>query len=112
MGMKPVRRYSQHITRGPRWKALRLKALQRDGWQCVRCGARVGLEVDHILPVRDRPDLAWALDNLQVLCGPCHARKSRIEAGHAPLNPTREAWRNLVRNTRLNPSGFNGEDPC
>ncbi|MEC3861191.1 HNH endonuclease signature motif containing protein [Mesobacterium sp. TK19101] len=90
------KRHSAKVTRGPRWKALRLQALDRDGWQCVKCGTRRRLECDHILPVRDRPDLAYALSNLQILCGRCHARKTRIEVGHAPLSKPRQEWRNLL----------------
>ncbi|MAK61798.1 MAG: endonuclease [Ponticaulis sp.] len=97
MGLKTFKRYSRHITRGPRWKAIRVQALQRDGWKCVQCGEKVGLEIDHIKPVRDRPDLAWSLDNLQSLCGRCHARKTRTEAGLKPLPPTRQAWRSLLQ---------------
>lgn len=92
-----IKRYSRHITRGPRWKALRMQALTRDGWQCVQCGKRLGLEIDHIKPVRHRPDLAYDLNNLQTLCGACHSRKTRIEVGLGQPNPRQDAWRKLVR---------------
>lgn len=103
MGMKEHKRYSRHVTRGPRWKALRMRALDRDGWQCVECGARHRLEIDHVEPVRTRPDLAYALDNLQTLCGRCHASKTRLEAGHKPLPPKRQEWRDLLQNMRRKP---------
>ncbi len=90
------RRYSKHITRSARWKALRVQALRRDDWQCVCCGARGRLEVDHIKPVRTHPELAFTLSNLQSLCGVCHARKTRIECGHPPPSPERIAWRDAV----------------
>ncbi|KGB81965.1 MAG: HNH endonuclease signature motif containing protein [Pseudomonadota bacterium] len=96
-------RHSAKVTRGPRWKALRMQALDRDGWQCVQCGARHRLEVDHIEPVRDRPDLSYSLGNLQCLCGRCHARKTRLEVGHTPLPPERQKWRNLLRDMQHNP---------
>ena len=103
MGMNCKRsafaRHSAKVTRGPRWKALRMQALDRDEWQCVQCGARRGLEVDHIEPVKDRPDLAYALANIQCLCGRCHARKTRMEVGHKPLPPERARWRDLLRQT-------------
>lgn len=89
-------RYSKHITRGPRWKALRLKVLRRDGFKCVKCQARGRLEVDHILPVRTHPELAYEIDNLQVLCPSCHSRKTRQENGHAPPDPHRAQWRAAV----------------
>lgn len=90
-------RHSAKVTRGQRWKALRMQALDRDDWSCVQCGERRRLEVDHIEPVRDRPDLAYSLTNLQTLCGRCHARKTRIEVGMGQPNPAREAWKSLLR---------------
>lgn len=96
-------RHSARITRGPRWKALRMQALERDGWQCVQCNACTGLECDHVQPVRDRPDLAYTLSNLQILCGRCHARKTRLEVGHKPLPAKRQAWRDLLRDMQPNP---------
>ena len=96
-------RHSKRVTRGPRWKALRMQALNRDGWQCVKCGERKRLEVDHIKPVRTHPELSYVLANLQCLCGPCHTRKTRIEVGHKPLTPKRQAWRDLLRDMQRNP---------
>lgn len=101
MGLKEHKRYSRHITRGPRWKALRLQALRRDGWQCVQCGAKTRLEIDHIESVRTRPDLAWSLDNLKTLCASCHTKKTRIEVGHKPLSPERQQWRTLLCEKQL-----------
>jgi 5-methylcytosine-specific restriction endonuclease McrA len=108
MGVDRWHRYSRHVTRGPRWKALRLQALRRDGWACVECGARHRLEVDHIEPVRAAPERAFELANLQTLCGRCHARKTRIECGHPVLSPERQAWRDLLRDPRRKPSS-NGD---
>ena len=98
------KRHSAKVTRGPRWKALRMQALDRDNWACVQCGTHKRLECDHVLPVRDRPDLAYSLTNLQILCGACHARKTRIEVGHKPLTPKRQQWRDLLRDMQRNPT--------
>lgn len=103
-------RHSRHITRGPRWRALRLEALRRDGWQCVQCGARKRLEIDHIEAVRNAPEKAWDLDNLQTLCAACHTRKTRIECGHPVLSPERQAWRDLLRDPRMKPSSIGETD--
>lgn len=101
MGMnrkrKEYARHSKKVTRGPRWKALRMQALDRDGWVCVSCGDMRRLEVDHIQPVRTHPELSYVLSNLQCLCGRCHTRKTRIEVGHKPLPPKRQEWRDLLR---------------
>jgi 5-methylcytosine-specific restriction protein A len=59
------------------WKRARTKAKQRDGYQCTVCGAvDVPLDVDHILGWRQRPDLAFELDNLRTLCRRCHNRRT------------------------------------
>ena len=106
--MRP--RYDRHgakVYRDKRWPALRLAAKRRDGWCCVQCGSRYRLEVDHIQPVRDRADLSFDLINLQTLCGPCHGRKTRLEAGHPELSPERQAWRDLLHDMQRNPNPTN-----
>ncbi|MGC9420268.1 MAG: HNH endonuclease [Rhodovulum sp.] len=93
-------RQSAAVIRTRRWKALRLEALRRDGWQCVQCGAKGRLEVDHIVPVRDAPERAFDLSNTQCLCPACHARKTRIEIGLGRIDPAREAWKALLQSQR------------
>jgi 5-methylcytosine-specific restriction endonuclease McrA len=100
---KEYKRHSARVTRGARWKALRMQALERDGWQCVKCSARQRLECDHILPVRTHPELAYTLSNLQILCACHHAQKTRIEVGHKALTPKRQQWRDLLRDMQRNP---------
>lgn len=90
-------RFSQKITRTRRWKALRLIALRRDGFRCVECRAPGRLEVDHIRPVREAPELAFELSNLQSLCAACHGRKTAREVGLPPLDPRKSAWRAAVK---------------
>ena len=91
------RRYSKHVTRTKRWAVLRQQIIERDGWACRCCGKRaLRLEVDHVKPVRLRPDLAFDPRNLQSLCGPCHTRKTRIECGHKEKSPERKAWADAV----------------
>ena len=81
---------------------MRMLALERDGWACVQCGERRGLEVDHVQPVKTHPELSFSLGNLQCLCGKCHSRKTRIEIGLGQLNPKREAWKKLVNDLQKN----------
>jgi 5-methylcytosine-specific restriction endonuclease McrA len=89
-------RHSDRVLRDRRWPALRQAALRRDDYRCRSCGARGRLEVDHVRPVRDAPELAFELDNLQSLCGPCHSRKTRGEVGLPQLDPERARWRKAV----------------
>ncbi|MEP0322871.1 HNH endonuclease [Bauldia litoralis] len=95
--MNHFRGPSRRITKTRRWKALRLEALRRDNFQCRECSAPAN-EVDHIRPVRDAPELAFDLENLQSLCSGCHSRKTAFEVGIAGRDtPDRRAWRGLVR---------------
>jgi len=93
---REYKRYSAKVTRGPRWKALRMMALDRDEWRCQHCGDRRRLECHHIEPVKTHPQLAYTLSNLLILCGSCHAKVTRIEVGHKPLPPKRQEWRDLL----------------
>ena len=97
MGVNEYRRHSARVTRSSRWRVLRMQALRRDDFNCVSCGSVHRLQVDHIEPVRDRPELAWDLDNLQTLCASCHSRKTIQEIGLSPLSPARAEWREMLR---------------
>ncbi len=58
------------------WYKLRQKALTRDKYRCVSCGASVrgkGMaHIDHKIRRRIAPRLALDLNNLQTLCSTCH----------------------------------------
>ena len=73
-----------------RWERVRLAALDRDGWRCVRCGGARRLAVHHRTPLARGGD-PFDLGNVETLCAPCHWSE------HRPRDPAREAWRALVR---------------
>jgi len=77
------------------WKSARKAAKDRDGWKCVKCGARGRLEVDHIKGLRDG-GAPFDLTNLQTLCISCHAKKTRVEI-FGEMDPERMKWRDLLR---------------
>lgn len=89
-------RFGSAIYRTQQWKAVRLLVKRRDGWKCVKCGARGRLEVDHITALRDG-GAPYDLTNLQCLCPACHSRKTAIETGITPLDPERQKWRDLLK---------------
>lgn len=39
-------------------------------------------DVDHIIPLKVKPQLAYDPENLQTLCHSCHSRKTRVEMNH------------------------------
>jgi len=103
----PWRRHSKAVTATKRWQVLRHEILERDKWTCVcGCGRRTRLEIDHVQPVRLRPDLAFDPANLQTLAAPCHTKKTRIECGHPPpvRSPARDAWAEAVADLATNPN--------
>jgi len=67
------------------WRRAREAALARDRGMCRDCmdlfEAGTGFRprraalVHHDIPVEVRPDLAYDLQNLRSLCGPCHNRQ-------------------------------------
>lgn len=63
---------------GARWRKLRLLVLARDP-VCRTCQRAPSTDVDHITPKRRGG--ADTLENLQGLCGGCHARKTALTDG-------------------------------
>jgi len=68
---------------GSNWKEQRNKAIERDRYRCQSCGDHInelrdeessGLEVHHIVPIRefDEPEDANFQENLITLCSKCH----------------------------------------
>ena len=102
MGVKRWHGPARKIGKSRRWPALRLAALRRDGWARKACGSKLHLQVDYVQPVRDAPEKAFDLDNLQVLCRPCHYAKTRKELGHPELSPERKKWRAMVQEMHRN----------
>ncbi|MCF2947578.1 HNH endonuclease [Paraglaciecola aquimarina] len=62
------------------WLKLRYLAFEKFGNQCSCCGNSpvngAVLHVDHIKPRSQFPELAFDINNLQVLCGFCNLGKS------------------------------------
>lgn len=60
-----------------RWRKLRRRVLERDGYSCAYCGGQAD-SVDHIIPraawPADQPGVD-DLTNLVACCTPCNSRK-------------------------------------
>ncbi|NBX82458.1 HNH endonuclease [bacterium] len=58
--------------RSGKWPRVRREHLEREP-TCVACGRSRDLEVHHIVPFHDRPELELDPENLITLCAdPCH----------------------------------------
>ena len=88
---------SARVVGTPRWRRLRAKILDRDGYRCSRCGRAGKLEVDHVKPVSCGGAPFDPL-NLQALCRRCHFAKTATENLRRPraIPPEVLAWDNLV----------------
>lgn len=83
------------------WNHLRLQTLERDGSQCVRCGAPVSETTAHIDHIVSGKFGTNQLSNLRTLCRRCHVLRadnrhrgmiaSALRDGVIPPN-----WRELV----------------
>ena len=69
---------ARRIYNSKAWRVLRDQVLSEEPW-CRVCHAVGFLEVDHRIPVEVAPWLALERSNLQALCPPCHAAKTRRE---------------------------------
>jgi len=56
---------------------IRNRVLAKCSYKCMGCySQRVeALVLDHIIPIRVRPDLVTSIENLQMLCFPCNKTK-------------------------------------
>lgn len=60
-------------------RSLREEIERRDGSQCRLCGCGGPFDLDHVEPLWKAPHRALDRANLQVLCRPCHRRKTAAE---------------------------------
>jgi 5-methylcytosine-specific restriction protein A len=78
----PALAFANNIRSSARWKRLRLLKLGHDPL-CEDCRehgvTEPAAQVHHMIPVAERPDLAFDRDNLRSLCTTCHARREAEE---------------------------------
>ena len=79
-----------------RWGWARLKAFERDGWKCTRCGRRGRLEAHHEPPLHAGGD-AYDLSGIVTLCRACHIERHRSDRE----TPGRREWRALANELML-----------
>lgn len=78
-----------------RWRNLRDRIRERDGHLCSECKGNgltvAGIDVHHIKPIMEFPELAFNEDNLILLCRPCHYKHKQVE-----VTEKEAAWQSLV----------------
>lgn len=91
-----------------RWRHTRINVICRDLSTCQICKRVIPYpEVDHITPLhRDSDQDPYDMENLQTLCKPCHAEKTRKELGHAPPVEGRGDWLDYVKSLSTQPRKY------
>lgn len=75
----PTKKAKQKFYDSWEWKKLRLYILDTQGRECLSCGAKKELCVDHIKSLHYHWDLRLDASNLQVLCNDCNMGKGATE---------------------------------
>jgi hypothetical protein len=78
---------ASHFYASVEWKATRADVLRLSAYRCEWCGATTKdarLEVDHIVTRLIAPERAFDLNNLRVLCKPCHDGRHTVDRGVMP----------------------------
>jgi len=78
--------------RSKQWRAMRSFMLSENPL-CVECKKKgiikVACDCDHIIDVKDDPSRCLDYTNLQMLCKPCHGKKTRTrQTGYNDNNST------------------------
>lgn len=72
---EPLRKKNRH-----KLKFIRSQLIRNNGRHCQDCGGmfpKKKLELHHVVPVCDRPDLITDMENLRILCHECHMKYHR-----------------------------------
>jgi len=63
----------------PRWQKKRLEVLERDDWQCQKCGDKeTTLHVHHLRYIPNKAPWEYKNYNLLTLCSNCHEYETEI----------------------------------
>lgn len=81
-----TKRKQYNFYRTRQWSRLREQVLERDHFLCAYCQVQGVITpaktVDHIVPIEYDQTLKADVDNLAVICGKCHRRKTDWEQGY------------------------------
>jgi 5-methylcytosine-specific restriction protein A len=72
------------------WRRFRARYLAANPYCCTPSCRRAATEVDHVLSIRERPDLRLDPSNCRPFCKPCHSRRTALEQGFAVQGAMRD----------------------
>lgn len=97
--------YDPDVTKYEWQKRIRPSILERDGHECVVCGTKDFLTVDHIIPLSHGGKSSF--ENLITMCRPCNMKKSTKTVGvHVYQEVARK--RNITMKSSEHQHDFNG----
>ena len=68
------------------WRRLRQAVLERDHCWCQVCKRRWANTGHHVIPIKERPDLALDMDNCEAICDICHNQEHPEKGGHEAVS--------------------------
>lgn len=71
---RPTRNKALNIRDTARWQRLRKRVIAMTG-HCEWCGTTTDLTADHVIPISERPDLAFEPLNVRCLCDLDNSRR-------------------------------------
>ncbi len=84
--------------------------LKEFNYKCRICGSKDKLELDHIIPVYSSIELAYSLDNLQILCKQCHCKKHNINQDHKIFREKNPKGKKTVKFVKVKSIRFVGNE--
>ncbi len=60
------------------YEIWRKKVLERDNYECVKCGSKNTLHCHHLIPWKEDNSKRFEIDNGQTLCASCHMKEGFV----------------------------------
>lgn len=61
-----------HDRNSVQYKEWRASVFERDGYKCLKCGAKKDIQAHHIKPWKKNKELRYVVSNGETLCRKCH----------------------------------------
>lgn len=81
---------------GTRWRKLRAQVLAEEPVCYIAGCGRLSAQVDHVIPLKMRPDLAHVRANLRGICASHNASKGARLPGAPPPPAVEHIWRMFI----------------
>lgn len=69
-----------------KWQKIERQRMLAEGRKCDSCGElNSNMQIHHIIPVHEAPELVFELSNIKLLCEPCHRVIHKSQGWQTPL---------------------------